>query len=455
MHTYPPPPIHTLTVPGVPVVAEVSQEPELYEEPSSSDGRPSTSSSLQPPTPTQSRENSASGSEHIASMREKAQMERSAILADVSTDWNVIYSPPKKGTGDSKISSLKGISIKGNLEKLGGRNKKNWQKRYCVMSGPLMYFYEKESSKSYNNFICVLNFIVSKEPSMTNEKKKQFAFKLSQTDSSTGRKKDYCFRAISSETRDKWIMCIEKVLQKIPLPQSASSTSIGSATLPRMPSSNSSLSPIPAEPPKPRSITFAVDNPPEGEDGELYEDVPAPEPIPEEEEEEGDDYLPVSPLHEVEELSSSAEYVDVAPGDEVFEEEYEDTTSYQIEQPPPPVSPPPGPPTSHPPFPTPVSPPTFKPAPPPPVEVDTDKLYNQGSNGIILKNVFVSLWNFDAHEKDEMGLTRGDLVFVKDPNKQSDWWFGELLNGEATKKMGQKGLFPRQYADLAFEPVAS
>ena len=96
----------------------------------------------------------------------------------------------------------------------------------------------------------------------------------------------------------------------------------------------------------------------------------------------------------------------------MFEEEYEDTTSYQIEQPPPPVSPPPGPPTSHPPFPTPVSPPTFKPAPPPPVEVDTDKLYNQGSNGIILKNVFVSLWNFDAHEKDEMGLTRGDLVFV-------------------------------------------
>ncbi len=369
----------------------------------------------------------------------------------------MIYSPPKKGSGDSKIGSLKGISIKGILEKLGGHNRKNWQRRYCVMSGPLMYFYEKESSKSYNNFVCILNFTVSKEPSMTNEKKKQFAFKLTQTDSSTGRKKDYCFRAISSVTRDKWMACIEKVLVKTPLPQiSSSSIGIGgSVTLPRMPSNNS-LSPVPVEPPKPRSITFAVATEKAEDDDELYEDVPAP--IPEEDDDEGDDYLPVSPVHD----TIEDEYVPVAPGEEIFEEEYEDTAAYQVDPPPPPpITPPPGPPTSHPLFPpAPVPPPAFKPAlppppPPPPVEVDTDKLYNQGLNGITLKNVYVSLWNFEAHEKDELALAKGDLVLVNEPTVQSDWWFGELLNSEATKKIGQKGLFPSQYADLAFEPVTS
>ena len=417
-------------------------------------------------------------------------MERSG---DVSTDWNGIYSPPKKGSGDSKVGSLKGISIKGILEKLGGHNRKNWQKRYCVMSGPLMYFYEKESSKSYNNFICVLNFTVSKESTLTNEKKKQFAFKLTQTDTATGTKKDYCFRAISSETREKWIASIEKVTQKIPPPSIFSSSASGmgsSVTLPRMPSSGH-VSPIPTSIPKPRSFTTVQDL---GDNEDLYEDVPAPIIEEESEEEDGGDYLPVSPAAhgDVEELTSSAEYVDVAPGEEILEETYEDTTAFHPDAPPPPpMTPPPGPPTSHPLLPprapqevapptqkpalpphmpappthkpalpphTPA-PPTQKPAPPPPLvedlPIDLDKMYSQGSNGIVLKKVYVSLWDFEAHEKDELGLIRGDLILVSEPSDGSDWWFGELLDIEATKKIGKQGLFPRQYADLAFEGVAS
>ena len=435
------------------------EQAELYEEPtSSSDGRPSTSSSLHPPTPSQSRENSASGAEFIDANREQAR--RSAVLADISTDWSSIYSPPKKGTDDSKVASLKAVAIKGILEKLGGHNKKNWQKRYCVMSGPLMYFYEKESSKSYNNFICVLNFTVSEEPSMTNVKKKQFAFKLTHTDTSTGNKKDYCFRAISADTREKWITAVQKVIEKPPGPPigpSLSGTSLGgvSTTLPRMPVGGGAKSlSVPELHTKPRAATVGAD--------EIYDDVP--EPIKEEsEEEDGGDYLPVSPGH-VEELSSSAEYVDVQPAvEDGLEEEYEDTSAYQPNQPPPPMTPPPGPPTSHPPFPTPTppipqeAPSSRKPAPPPPSEpeVDTSKCYKQGSNGIVLKKVYVMLWNFEAHEQDELGLSRGDLVLVNEPNENSEWWYGELLDNDATKRLGRKGLFPRQYTDPAFDLVTA
>ena len=67
----------------------------------------------------------------------------------------------------------------------------------------------------------------------------------------------------------------------------------------------------------------------------------------------------------------------------------------------------------------------------------------------------MTLWDFEAHEKDELGLIRGDLILVNEPSDKSDWWFGELLDIEATKKIGKRGLFPRQYADLAFEGVAS
>lgn len=296
---------------------------------------------------------------------------------------------------------------------------------------------------------------------MTNEKKKQFAFKLTHTDTSTGNKKDYCFRAISEETREKWITAIQKVNQRPAGPPLGflSSSSLGggtSVTLPRMPSSGPVNLSVP---PKARSATVVADN------EDLYEDLP--EPIKEEsEEEDGGDYLPVSPIHEnqVEDLSSSAEYIDVQPApDNDIEEEYIDASPFQPDQPPPPMTPPPGPPTSHPPLspppqPAPQETPTRqKVAPPPPSEpeVDTAKVYSQGTNGITLKNVYVILWDFEAHEQDELGLSRGDLVLVNEPVDNSDWWSGELLDNDASKKLGRKGLFPRQYTELAFDPVTA
>ena len=470
---------------------EVQDGPsDLYEEPistTSSGGRPSTSSSLHVLTPSQSRENSASGAEFIETTQQRVQLEQSALIGDMSMDWGSIYSPIK---GDKvKVGTLKSVSIKGLLEKLGGRKQKTWQRRYCVLAGPLMYFYEKESSKTYNNYIVLSNFTITLAPNVTVEKKKQFAFRLSHLDTSTGKKKDYYFRAISAKTRDKWITAIQKTMQST-LPHSHVS-----ATLPRMISNTERSFPVFEDPEEKRRAMSVGDD-----DGqELYEDVAAQIPEVSVEEEDAGDYLPVSPVHEgtdehnVEELSSSAEYVDVQPNrDDVEEENYEDTTNFQPDLPPPPLSPPPGPPTSYPPpssFPPgppithpppsslPPGPPithpppsrgpelpphdshsypSRKPAPPPPTEstIDTEKVYTQGSNGIVLKNVYVVVWNFEAHERDELNLNRGDLVLVSNSQDDGDWWFGELLDNDAENKLGRSGLFPREYADLAFEPMS-
>ena len=206
-----------------------------------------------------------------------------------------------------------------------------------------------------------------------------------------------------------------------------------------------------------------------------------------------DDYVPVSPEAQVkEDLESSEEYIDVEPStrdDEPTEVYEEPPITLEEDRPPPPTSPPPGPPREHsfPPSLSPVPPPKSitpepvpppaalppkpqvalpprstptiakKPAPLPPQDdnkIDTNKVYVQSLNGISLEKVFVSLWDFAAGEKDEINLKRGDLVLVKDPKENADWWFGELLNGEATRKLGKSGFFPRTYASHAFEAIS-
>jgi len=87
--------------------------------------------------------------------------------------------------------------------------------------------------------------------------------------------------------------------------------------------------------------------------------------------------------------------------------------------------------------------------------VDTAKVYTQQANGLLLEKVFVVLWDFVAGEKDELNLHRGDLVYVTDPKESTDWWFGELVNEEATTKMGVSGFFPRSYSAFAFETLTS
>ena len=63
------------------------------------------------------------------------------------------------------------------------------------------------------------------------------------------------------------------------------------------------------------------------------------------------------------------------------------------------------------------------------------------------------LWDFTASEKDELDLRRGDLVFVSDNKERQEWWYGELVNPDVTKKLGPKGLFPANYSSVAFQLV--
>ena len=400
---------------------------------------------------------------------------------DIAMEWSSVYQQPTAST-KLKVAQLEGITIKGPLEKLGGKSHRTWQRRYCVLAGPLMYFYEKESSKTFNNFIMIPSFSVENSDKMSD--KKHFAFKLTQQDHA-GKKKDYCFRSSSSENRDKWVTAMKKVIDVANIQKTRSAV-----TLPRITSRpGEKFSPVPQQ--KRRSLSLEIQEEPQ----ELYEPV---DPVTGGDGDNSqDEYVAVSPEAQIkEDLESSEEYIDVDPatrGDEPTEVYEEPPIMLEEDRPPPPpTSPPPGPPRDYPfppssispvpPSPRPITPepapppavlppkpqvglpprstPTIakKPAPlPPPVQdpnVDTNKVYTQSTNGISLEKVFVSLWDFSAGEKDEINLKRGDLVLVKDPKGSADWWFGELLDEEATRKLGKSGFFPRTYASHAFEAIS-
>ena len=305
-----------------------------------------------------------------------------------------------------------------------------------------MYFYEKESSKTFNNRIALPNYVVSAAPNYTNEKKKQFAFKLTHTDV-TGKQKDYFFRASTSEKQAKWLHKLEITLQK--MSEKANRTSRVSATMPPPSKQHQQFSP-PAG--KLRASSFEDGD----QGGDLYEDI-----TPIEQEEEQDEYVAVSPSHEED---PEEEYIDVNPanvGEDIEQDNYE-APSFDLSdlppstfRPPPPVLPPP--PSS---LPTPpVHPPPSQCSQAPEPVVDTSKVYVQGQNGIHYEHVFVILWDFVAGANDELNLKRGDLVYVADAKEGSDWWYGDMLDDNATATVGQAGFFPSAYSVPAFEAVSS
>ena len=417
----------------------------------------------------------------MEAFRSNVRLQEQQENGDISMEWSSVYQTPSTGK-KLKVSQLEGIIIKGPLEKLGGKSHRTWQRRYCVLAGQLMYFYEKEGSKTFNNFIAIPSFSVELSEKLSD--KKHFAFKLTQHDH-TGKKKDYCFRSSNGDNRDKWVTAMTKVIDLANAHKTRSAV-----TLPRLPS-HSTGEHSPQE--KRRSLSLGVQD----EAQELYEPVEVNVGGASDGNESQDEYVPVSPdPHNIkEDLESSEEYIDVDPSaredepTEVYEEP--PITLEDVSRPPPPMSPPPGPPRDHP-FPPPSSSPIpapppvdSEPVPPPPVilppkpkdtlpprstptmgkkpaplpvvedkKVDTSKIYVQSSNGISLEKVFVCLWDFSAGEKDELNLKRGDLVFVRNTKETVDWWFGELLDEEASKKLGNDGFFPRTYVSHAFEAIS-
>ncbi|CAI8026131.1 Src kinase-associated phosphoprotein 2 [Geodia barretti] len=377
---------------------------DVYEEPITSPPPPT----IPTPTPPPSAENSGSGAVYA----------RTQIIAgapptnDTATEW--IYDTTKKDEKKLKPSQLENVLCKGNLEKLGGKNKKTWQVRFCALAGPFMYFYEKESSKTYRNRIVLPMYTVAEAPEHTNAKKRHFAFKLTHTDQG-GMKKDYFFRSSKRESCETWVQAMRSLNERTTItPQHVlvtTSTAEGGA-------SGADVQQEMYEPIDP--MTMSDEEVEEGED-------------------DPEDYVDVVPPP----LEDQEEYVDVPPPtvEDDDQENYDDMADLRS------------------PLPPPIPPPPSKtPAPSvtrrqPDSPVDTSKVYSQYPNGINLQNVFVALWDFSSSARDELSVQRGDLVHVVDPNPKVQWWASEALDQNAASKTGLYGFLPSNYVEAAFELV--
>ena len=83
--------------------------------------------------------------------------------------------------------------------------------------------------------------------------------------------------------------------------------------------------------------------------------------------------------------------------------------------------------------------------------VNTEKVYTQSQDGVPYNKVYVILWDFEGVDNDEIKVKRGDLVHVSKPDKGHEWWFGELVSQDCSRKTGPTGLFPANYCSVAFE----
>lgn len=431
--------------PELPANLEPADIPEdLYEEP--------VPTSLNTPTPPRSQENSGSG---LFERNPNQTSQSSMTMSMVAEDWNAVYSTAKPKGEKCRVKDLKTIVIKGYLEKLGGRSHKTWQKRYCVISGPLMYFYEKDNSKSYNNSIALPLFAPTESSEFTVPKKKQFSFILTHTDVATGKKKDYYFRANSESIRNKWVTAIKTVCD------TANSTTFASATLPRMPSQHPTARTSPLMLRRTASVGKIEEELQEDVQQELYEEMGASEDTQMiDESEEYVDVPAASPNDQIQELNSSDEsdvdeYVAVDPGEDPLSPasaQDESTLTLPPRQPPPPITPPPSSSSHQHPLPPVTAPPPSHHRPDP--TVDLERVYIEDGNGIDFAKVFVAVWDFAAGDSDELNLKRGDLVLVGEPSSNAEWWYGETLDSSAAGKLGRAGFFPQSYSSSAFQ-VAS
>ena len=196
----------------------------LYEDPQASNSLPLSvvtpppnqqTSPVPPSTPkTSTSDLAASGYMDPVMLRDEDKR-KSLAPSELVEDWEEAYDKMNvnKKKMKVKVSNLKDVLVKGWLEKLGGRNRTNWQKRFCALSDPFMYFYEKESSATYNNRIAIPGFVSNPCADLTKPKRNHFAFKLSSVVMG-GKSKDYYFRAKTEKERDDWVMALRTVFER-------------------------------------------------------------------------------------------------------------------------------------------------------------------------------------------------------------------------------------------------
>ena len=325
------------------------------------------------------------------------------IVADEYNGEDISWEYDVKDTGKKKIkmSNLKAVIMKGSLEKLGGKGQNTWQKRVCVLSGSYLYFYEKETSKTYNNRIVVPVYSVSVDEDKTVPNKNQFVFKLTADGT-----KNYYFRVSSGQERSKWVTSLETVTQKGRPKQPPSGNSLpqppaGQPNPPLVGSGYAMLSEVGFQEINEMNQKNSVANPPEGEGQDVYEPF-------------DEELIPTMDSDE-EDASFVKETNSIPP-----------STSSQL----PPV---------------PVQIPSVQ-----DVSVDTETRHLDGINGLSLSNVFVAVYEFYPVESDELKLRRGDLVHVDNSVSNEDWWFGESVSKDL-QRLGTFGYFPANHLSQAFQ----
>ena len=320
---------------------------------------------------------------------------------------------------DKKISTsdLKKADCKGMLEKLGGRGHNTWQKRYCMLDTSLLYFFKDEKSKNFNNFIEAFSYNVAEAPDKTRDKKHQFAFMLTCHQSG----KDYYFRTTSSEDRERWIKALKNCVPS----NAPSMQGPGSMNTMRIPGKPSNIEP-PAE-------DFQC---------ECYEDIPASDDwiqsegesdeekfeTPRQPKRVGPPVVPkMPPPPPPPETYDQDQLYDEHPVEDEPEEEYLACESGMQQD-------------------------IIAAASPLEIVVDTNQIYEAADTEVDLEKVYVSLYDFNAEEDDEMSLQRGDLVCVMDNSSSPNWWLAELITPDIMKT-NKKGLCPANFLALAFEQL--
>ena len=188
---------------------EQEPEPGLYEDPLVNP----QSEPLSPQLPTSPR----GYMDPAVTLTEEDKRNSMAVPVHLIDSWEDAYDITNMSKKKEKIkaSKLSNVLVKGWLEKLGGRSHNNWQKRYCVLAAMFMYFYEKESSGTYNNRIPIPGFQAAPSADLTRPKRNLYAFKLSSIESTgTGKAKNYYFRAKTEAERDQWVEVIKKIFDQ-------------------------------------------------------------------------------------------------------------------------------------------------------------------------------------------------------------------------------------------------
>ena len=387
-----------------------NDEPEEYEDPAASGSAINLNQVPLPPKPTARA--AANGFEEPGYQPTGKPAEESDGLANFEP-WQYA-----KTMRDKKISTsdLKKADCKGMLEKLGGRGHNTWQKRYCILDTSLLYFFKDEKSKNFNNFIEAFAYDVAEAPDKTREKKRQFCFMLTCRQS----EKDYYFRTTSSEDRERWITALKNCV-----PSNTPST--------QGPGSMNTMK----KPGKINNVEPAV----EDFQCECYEDIPARndqiQSEGESDEEKFEHLQPkrvgppvvpkMPPPPPPAETYDQDQLYDEHPVEDEPEEEYLACESEMQQD-------------------------IIAAASPLEIVVDTSQIYEAADSEVDLEKVYVSLYDFNAEEADEMSLQRGDLVCVTDNSSSPNWWLAELMTPDIMKT-NKKGLCPANFLTLAFEQL--